>query len=142
MTPREAIEEVKRIYRERTGQEVTLSDEQIGARLGQGAPMLGRPDDESQGRPQVSAMPEDSNATTAAGASSGAGGSPGTWETALMSVAKVAPSIIESARYRHAYAPASSPGGRRVLDIPTAGAMYGKNDPRFQSLLAALLRGR
>jgi hypothetical protein len=76
------------------------------------------------------------------GAGSTAGGAPGTWETAIMSVAKVAPSIIQAATQRKSYAPAANIGGRRVMDIPKAGDVYGDKEKGFQSLLAMFLRGR
>jgi len=69
-------------------------------------------------------------------------GGPGTWETAMMSVAKTVPSIIQLMQFRRPHAPAANIGGRRVMDIPTAGAVYGKPSGGFQSLLARLLMGR
>jgi len=76
------------------------------------------------------------------GTTTGGGyGTPGTWETAMMSVAKVVPSIIQAAQYRTPRAPAANIGGRRVMDIPSTASTFGKKDPGFQSLLAMFLRG-
>ena len=75
-------------------------------------------------------------------AGSTAGGAPGAWETAIMSVAKVAPSIIQAATQRKSYAPTPNIGGRRTMDIPKAGDVYSDKKKGFQSLLAMFLRGR
>ena len=69
-------------------------------------------------------------------------GEPGSWETAMMSVAKTVPSIIQLMRDRRPHAPAANVSGRRAFDIPTAGGVYGKHEGGFQSLLARLLAGR
>jgi hypothetical protein len=69
-------------------------------------------------------------------------GTPGTWETAMMAVAKTVPSIIDASRSHRGYAPAANVSGRRAFDIPSATALFGKNEPGFQSLLARLLMGR
>ncbi len=68
------------------------------------------------------------------------GGTPGTWETAMMAVAKTVPSIIQASQFRRPYAPAANVSGRRTMDIPSAASTFGKNDPRFQSLLAMFLK--
>ncbi len=68
------------------------------------------------------------------------GGAPGTWETAAMAVSKSIPSIIQMAQFRQPRAPAANVGGRRTMDIPSAASTFGKNDPRFQSLLAMFLK--
>jgi len=70
----------------------------------------------------------------------GTGGA-GTWETAAMAVSRSVPAIIESLSKRQPNAATPNIAGRRVMDIPTAGGIYGKREPGFQSLLARLLAG-
>ena len=68
-------------------------------------------------------------------------GEAGTWETAAMAVGKTLPTIIEAMNQKRQYAATPNIGGRKVMDIPTAGGIYGKREPGFQSLLARLLAG-
>ena len=70
----------------------------------------------------------------------GTGGA-GTWETAAMAVGKTLPTIIQAMNQKRQYAATPNIGGRKVMDIPTAGGIYGKREPGFQSLLARLLAG-
>ena len=70
----------------------------------------------------------------------GAGGA-GAWETAAMAVGKTLPTIIQAMNQKRQYAATPNIGGRKVMDIPTAGGIYGKREPGFQSLLARLLAG-
>lgn len=115
----------------------------------QGPSLLGqRPDTESQGRPQMSQMPEDQAPAAATAEVPGEAPqtprteAPGTWETAMMSVAKVAPELIKAANQKRPNAPAFGGGGNKTLDIPTAASIYGKKkeDP-FLAKLAMMLRG-
>lgn len=114
------------------------------------APVGPRPDDESQGRPQTSRMPEEQ--ATPLQAIGGTGTPDAATPTDYNSIIKAAASTVAAgatlagSRRSMANAPAWHGGGNKVLDIPSTASVYGKKpEPRFDAGLAKLLlalRGR
>ena len=143
-------------YKFQTGKEPTMTDEELDTSIGNQHSALGsnrvppQSGEPNQGTTvpyvegpmgtggQVGDAGMDIPTDTGAGEGTGEAG---TWEAAAMAVSRSVPAIIESLSKRQPNAATPNIAGRRVMDIPTAGGIYGKREPGFQSLLARLLAG-
>jgi len=134
-------EEAKRLYREKTGLEPTLSDKEIDARMDQGGGLLGTPSAPPDEGYNDQAASESQPGGTTLPADSGEGIN---WGQVMSGAAKAlkpaSEEVLKYALRQRQFAPAGRVSGRHVMEIPKN--IYPGRGPGFSSLLARFLGNR